>query len=76
MKNAIMRVTYFLNGLMIDLFFVFFIALYIERKWLLKRNLATILPLKSKKFGKFQRSNTIDGRIEVLKNSWTTKNFN
>ena len=34
------------------------------------RNLATILPVKSKFSGKFQRFNAIeDGSIEMLKNS-------
>ena len=35
-------------------FVIFFILFYIERKWLLMRNLATILPLKFKLSGKFQ----------------------
>ena len=39
-------------------------------KWLLMRNLATILPLKSKLSGKFQRFNSIDGRIAMLKGVW------
>ena len=34
---------------------------YIERKWLLTRNLATVLPLKSKLSGTFQHFNAIDG---------------
>ena len=34
------------------------------------RNLVTILPLKSKFSGKFQRFNATDGYIEMLKNSW------
>ena len=42
---------------------------YIERKLLFMTNLATILPLKSKLSGKFQRFNAIDGSIEMLKNS-------
>ena len=42
------------------------IFLYIERKWPLKKNLATILPLTSKLSGKFQSLNAIDGSIEVL----------
>ena len=37
---------------------------YIERKWFLMRNLATILPLKSKLSGKFQHFNT---KYEVSK---------
>ena len=31
------------------------------------RNLTTILPMKSKLYGKFQRFNAIDGSIEMLK---------
>ena len=50
------------------------ILFYIEKRWLLMRNLATILPLKSKLCGKFQLFNAIDGRIEMLKNSWNSKN--
>ena len=42
------------------------IFLYTERKWPLKKNLATILPLTSKLSGKFQSLNAIDGSIEVL----------
>ena len=37
------------------------------------RNLATILPLKSKLSGKFERFNAIGGSIEMLKNSWISK---
>ena len=44
----------------------FVILFYIERKWLLMRNLATILPLMSKLPGKFQRFNAIDKTIEML----------
>ena len=50
------------------------ILFYIEKRWLLMRNLATILPLKSKLSEKFQLFNAIDGRIEMLKNSWNSKN--
>ena len=49
MKNSIMQVAYFLNSLMANFSLIF---LYIEKKWLLKRVLATILPLKSKLSGK------------------------
>ena len=45
------------------------IFLYIGRNWLFKINLTTILPLKSKLFGKSQRFNAINGSIEMLKNS-------
>ena len=38
------------------------------------RNLAIIVPLKSKLSGKFQRFSTIDESIEKLKNSWISKN--
>ena len=38
-------------------------------------NLATILPLMSKLFWKFQRLIATDGSIEMLKNSWISKNF-
>ena len=37
--------------------YFFVIFLYIEKKWLLVRHLATVLPLKSILFGKFQRVN-------------------
>ena len=53
MKNAIVLLSYYF--------------IYIERKYLLMRNLATILPLKFKLPGKFQRCNTIDGSIERRK---------
>ena len=66
-KNAIMQVTCFLNDPMFNLFFV--ILFYTERKWLLMRNVATTLPLKSKLSGKFQHFNAIDGNIKMLKNS-------
>ena len=66
--------TYFLNGIMVNLSFIV-IFLYIERKSFLKINLATILPLKSKSSEKFQRFNAIGGSIEMLKNSWILKNF-
>ena len=52
------------------------ILFYIERKWILMRNLAIILPLKSKLSGKFQRFNTVVESIEILKSSWTSKNCN
>ena len=54
---------------------VFFVILfYIERnKW--QRNLAAILPFKSKLSGKFQSFNAIDISIEMLKNSWIFNNF-
>ena len=72
MKHAIMQVTYFLNGSVVNML----LRSYIERKLLLKRNLATILPLKFKLSGKFQRFNAINGSIQMLKNSPISKNFN
>ena len=45
------------------------ILFYIERKLLLMRILAAILPLKSKLSEKFQCFNAIGGNIEMLKNS-------
>ena len=57
------------------MFCLFVTLLYIERKWLLMRNLATVLPLKSKLFGKFQRFITVNGSMKMLINSWITKKF-
>ena len=74
-KNAIMQVTYFLNGPMFNLLHFIVILFYIDWKWLLLRNLAIILLLKSKLSGKFYRFNGIDESIEILKNSWISKNF-
>ena len=48
-------------------------ALYLTEK---VRNLARILPLKSKLSGNFQRFNAIDGTIKMLKKSLILKNFN
>ena len=46
----------------------YFIAIfYIERKWIFLRNLASILSLKSKLSGKFQRFNAIDGSSKCWK---------
>ena len=69
-----MQLTYFLNSLMFNLLFYCHIILYWEKVNSL-RNLARILPLKSKLSGKFQRFNAIDGSIKLLKNSWNHKNF-
>ena len=52
---------------------LFVTLLYIERKWLLMRNLATVLPLKSKLSGKFQRFNAVNGSMEMLISSWISK---
>ena len=49
------------------------ILFHIERKWLLMRNLATILPLKSELPAKLQHLNAIDGSIKMLKRSWISK---
>ena len=50
------------------MFVCFFdILFYIEIKWLLLRNVAAILPLKSKLSRKFQRFNAINRCIEMLK---------
>ena len=70
MKNPIMQVIYFLNGPILVCFFV--ILFYIHRDWLLLysqrlRNVAPVLPLKSKLSGKFQRFNAINRSIEMLK---------
>ena len=65
-----MQVTYLLNGSILNLFVfcLFFIILfYIAIKWLLMRNVASVLPLKSKLSGKFQRFNAINRCIEMLK---------
>ena len=50
--------------------YFFVILFYIEGKWLLMRNVAKILPLKSKLSGKLQRFNAIDRSIEMLQNSF------
>ena len=39
-------------------------------------NLATIIPLKSKLSWNLQRFNAADASIEMLKDSWISKNFN
>ena len=44
---------------------------YIERKWLLMRSLATIVPLKSKLFRKFQCFNTLERFSIKMKNCKT-----
>ena len=65
-----MQVTYLLNGSILNLFVfcLFFVILfYIAIKWLLMRNVASVLPLKSKLSGKFQRFNAINRCIEMLK---------
>ena len=44
------------------------VLLYTEKKY------TTILTLKSKLSGKFQRFSAIDGSVEMLKNSWISNN--
>ena len=74
-KNAIIKWhTFWMVPYLICYFFV--ILFYIERKWFPLRNVVTILPLKSKLSGKFQRFNAIDRSIKILKNSWIFKNIN
>ena len=51
------------------IFYLFVTLLYIERKWLLMRNLASALLLKSKLSGKFQRFSTVNASMEMLINS-------
>ena len=58
--------TYFFNGPIFNLLF-FCHVFHIERNRLPMRNLATILRLKSKLSGKFQRFSTIDKSIKMLK---------
>ena len=65
--------TFWMASCLICYFIV--ILFYIERTWLPMRNLAIILPLKSELSGKFQRFNAIDESINLLKNSWISKNF-
>ena len=47
------------------------VIFYVERKWLLMRNLSTILPLMSKLSPKFQRFNTLD-RFSIKIKNWKT----
>ena len=63
--------TFWMAPCLISYFIV--ISFCIERKRFLMRNLATILPLKPKLSGKFQRFNAIDGSIKLLKKSWISK---
>ena len=79
-KNAIIKWhNFWMVPYLICYFFV--ILFYIERKWLLMRMLFTILPLKSKLSGKFNRFNAINRNIKMLKIvefskiSIKTKNF-
>ena len=67
MKKAIMQVIYFRMTPLICCFLA--ILFYIEKKWLVIRNFATILPLKSKFFWKFQHFNANDGSVEMLKDN-------
>ena len=63
--------TFWMAPCLISYFIV--ISFCIERKRFLMRNLATILPLKPKLSGKFQRFNAIDGSIKLLKKSWISE---
>ena len=68
MKNGIKQVTHVLMAQWIICCFMV-ILLHIKTMWRYKRNLATILPLKSKLSEKFQRFNAIDKSIKMLKKS-------
>ena len=68
-----MRVTYFLNGPMVNLLFYCHVFLYWQKMTSYEKfshNLAFKVP------GKFLRFNTFDESIKILKNSWVSKNFN
>ena len=69
-KNAIMQLTYFLNGPKLNLFFYCRIFFYWEKVTSYEK-LATILPLKSKLSRKFQRFNTLDRFSIKMKNCKT-----
>ena len=59
------RHTFWMTSCLIWLICHFIVILfYIERKWLLMRNVAIIILLKSKSSGKFQRFNAIDEIIQ------------
>ena len=68
MKNAIMEVTYFLNGPVIILMFYCHVILYWEEVASYDK-IATLLPLKPKLSGKYQRFSTIDESIKMPKYS-------
>ena len=61
-KNAIMQVTYFLNGSMFNLLFCCHFVLYWEKVASYEK-----FNHKSKLYGKFQRFNAINGSVEMLK---------
>ena len=61
--------TFWMAPSLICFFIVVFF--YIERKWLLLRSLATVLPLKSKFSPKFQRFNNLDRFSIKMKNCKT-----
>ena len=69
-KNAIMQMTFFLNGPVFNLLFYCQIILYWEKVTSDEK-----FNLNSKLHGKFQRFNAIDGSIKMLKNGWISKNF-
>ena len=71
MKNVIKQAKFLIGPCLICYFVV--ILFYIEKKWLLLRTLALVLPLKSILSGKFYRFNAINGSIKMLKNKWIFK---
>ena len=62
-KNALVQVTYFLNGFMFNLLFYCHITLYWEKVTSYEK-----FNHKSKLYGKFQRFNATDGTMKILKN--------
>ena len=71
MKITIMQVTFFFIGPIVNLLINFIvISFYIELKWVLLKNLSTVLPFKSNFSRKFQRFNATDGSIKILTNSY------
>ena len=72
MKNAIMKVTYVLNGLHVLPYFIA-VLFDVDRNWLLMKILTTVLLLKSELPRQFQRFNE---SVEMLKISWISKNLN
>ena len=75
MKNAIMQVTYFLIGSMVNLLFYWHIILYWE-KLASYEKFSHSLFWKPKLSGRFQRFSTIDGSIKMLKYIWISVKAN
>ena len=75
MKNAIMQVTYFLNGPMINLLLYCHIILYWEKATSYEK-LSHSLTFETQIVWKIQRFNAIDGSTKMLKYSWISKAFN